>query len=32
MADHDVFVVAEHLEGKLSDVTFEMLGKAERHG
>ena len=28
MAEHDVFVVAEHLEGKLSDVTFEMLGKA----
>ena len=28
MAEHDVFVVAEYLEGKLSDVTFEMLGKA----
>ncbi len=28
MAEHDVFVIAEHLEGKLSDVTFEMLGKA----
>jgi electron transfer flavoprotein alpha subunit len=28
MAAQDVFVVAEHLEGKLSDVTFEMLGKA----
>ena len=28
MAAHDVFVVAEHLEGKLSDVTLEMLGKA----
>ena len=28
MAERDVFVVAEHLEGKLSDVTFEMLGKA----
>jgi electron transfer flavoprotein alpha subunit len=28
MAAHDIFVVAEHLEGKLSDVTFEMLGKA----
>ena len=25
---HDVFVIAEHLEGKLSEVTFEMLGKA----
>ena len=30
MAEHDVFVVAEHLEGKLNDVTFEMLGKARR--
>jgi electron transfer flavoprotein alpha subunit len=28
MAEHDVFVIAEHLEGKFSDVTFEMLGKA----
>jgi electron transfer flavoprotein alpha subunit len=28
MAERDVFVIAEHLEGKLSDVTFEMLGKA----
>ena len=28
MAEHDVFVIAEHLDGKLSDVTFEMLGKA----
>ncbi len=28
MAEHDIFVVAEHLEGKLNDVTFEMLGKA----
>jgi electron transfer flavoprotein alpha subunit len=28
MAEHDIFVIAEHLEGKLSDVTFEMLGKA----
>lgn len=28
MAEHDVFVIAEHLEGTLSDVTFEMLGKA----
>jgi electron transfer flavoprotein alpha subunit len=28
MAENDVFVIAEHLEGKLSDVTFEMLGKA----
>src|SRR5579859_7564934 len=28
MAEHDVFVIAEHLGGKLSDVTFEMLGKA----
>jgi electron transfer flavoprotein alpha subunit len=28
MAEHDVFIIAEHLEGKLSDVTFEMLGKA----
>ncbi len=28
MAEHDVFVIAEHLEGKLSEVTFEMLGKA----
>jgi electron transfer flavoprotein alpha subunit len=28
MAERDVFVVAEHLEGKLGDVTFEMLGKA----
>jgi electron transfer flavoprotein alpha subunit len=28
MGEHDVFVIAEHLEGKLSDVTFEMLGKA----
>lgn len=28
MAEHDVFVIAEHLEGKLSDITFEMLGKA----
>jgi electron transfer flavoprotein alpha subunit len=28
MAEHDVFVIAEHLEGKLSDVTFEILGKA----
>jgi electron transfer flavoprotein alpha subunit len=28
MAEHDVFVIAEHLEGKLSDVTFELLGKA----
>ena len=28
MGEHDVFVIAEHLEGKLSDVTFELLGKA----
>ncbi len=28
MAEHDVFVIAEHLEGKLSDVTFEMVGLA----
>lgn len=28
MAAQDVFVIAEHLEGKLSEVTFEMLGKA----
>lgn len=28
MASQDVFVIAEHLEGKLSEVTFEMLGKA----
>ncbi len=28
MAEDDVFVIAEHLEGKLNDVTFEMLGKA----
>ena len=28
MAEHDVFVIAEHLEGKFNDVTFEMLGKA----
>jgi electron transfer flavoprotein alpha subunit len=28
MAEHDIFVIAEHLEGKLSDVTCEMLGKA----
>jgi len=28
MAERDVFVIAEHLEGKLSDVTFEMLGRA----
>lgn len=28
MAEHDIFVIAEHLEGKLNDVTFEMLGKA----
>ncbi len=28
MAEHDVFVISEHLQGKLSDVTFEMLGKA----
>ncbi len=28
MANHDVFVISEHLQGKLSDVTFEMLGKA----
>lgn len=28
MAEHDVVVVAEQLEGKLSDVTLEMLGKA----
>jgi len=30
MAEHDVFVIAEHLEGKLSDVTFEMIGLARR--
>ena len=28
MAERDVFVIAEHLEGKLSDVTFEMVGLA----
>ncbi len=28
MAAQDVFVIAEHLQGRLSDVTFEMLGKA----
>jgi electron transfer flavoprotein alpha subunit len=28
MAEHDVLVIAEHLEGKLSNVTFEMIGKA----
>jgi len=28
MAAQDVFVIAEHLEGQLSDITFEMLGKA----
>ncbi len=28
MAAQDVFVIAEHLEGRLSEVTFEMLGKA----
>lgn len=28
MAEQNVFVIAEHLDGKLSDVTFEMLGKA----
>jgi electron transfer flavoprotein alpha subunit len=28
MAERDVFVIAEYLEGKLSDVTFEMVGKA----
>ncbi len=28
MAAQDVFVIAEHLEGQLSEVTFEMLGKA----
>jgi electron transfer flavoprotein alpha subunit len=28
MAEHDIYVVAEQLEGQLSDVTFEMLGKA----
>ena len=30
MAEHDVFVIAEHLEGRLSEVTFEMLGKARK--
>ncbi len=30
MAEHDVFVIAEHLEGRLSEVTFEMLGKARQ--
>jgi electron transfer flavoprotein alpha subunit len=24
----DIFVIAEHLKGKLADITFEMLGKA----
>jgi electron transfer flavoprotein alpha subunit len=28
MAERDVFVVVEQLEGKLNDVTYEMLGKA----
>jgi electron transfer flavoprotein alpha subunit len=28
MAEKDVLVVTEHLEGKLGDITFEMLGKA----
>jgi electron transfer flavoprotein alpha subunit len=28
MAAKDVYVIAEQLEGKLSEVTFEMLGKA----
>ncbi len=28
MAAHDIFVIAEHLDGTLSDVTFELLGKA----
>lgn len=28
MGAQDVFVIAEHLEGQLSEVTFEMLGKA----
>lgn len=27
MAEQDVFVIVEHLEGKLNEVTFEMLGK-----
>lgn len=28
MGAQDVFIIAEHLEGQLSEVTFEMLGKA----
>jgi electron transfer flavoprotein alpha subunit len=28
MAEQDIFVIAEQLEGKLSEVTLEMLGKA----
>lgn len=28
MAAQDIFVIAEHLEGTLSEVSFEMLGKA----
>src|SRR5260370_5261034 len=28
MAEHDVFVIAEHLDGKLRDVTFEIVGLA----
>jgi len=27
--NQDIFVVAEHLKGKLADVTFEMLGKGK---
>ena len=26
---HDIFVLAEHLSGKLADITFEMAGKAK---
>jgi electron transfer flavoprotein alpha subunit len=26
---NDVFVIAEHMDGKFSDVSFEMVGKAK---